>query len=137
MSKFFRRNLAFFVFVIAAISIFAFSASAASESESNDSYATADTISFGKTYGAVISKYGDKDYFKVVAPSSGKITVKFKHKYQDADVMQHWDIHLYRYMNGDYIELSSTTVYPDSSESVTLPFIGAVKMGSITFVQRD
>ena len=42
------------------------------ETEMNDSTATADVITIGKTYKATLDEKGDKDYFKFTAPADNK-----------------------------------------------------------------
>ena len=102
------------------------------EKEDNDSYKTATPITLNKTYNGILSASYDKDYYKIVAPSNGKIDIKFCHTYEDSG--DGWSITVYRYSNGQYDELSNQGVWLNSNERVTIPYIGAVK-GGIYYVK--
>ncbi|MGN0654622.1 MAG: fibronectin type III domain-containing protein [Oscillospiraceae bacterium] len=94
------------------------------ESESNDSYSTADKITLGESMTGVISSYDDCDYYKITPTENGKISIKFKHTYEDS--YDDWNIYVYMYNNGTYTQLSSDNVDLNSNEAISIPYIGAV-----------
>jgi hypothetical protein len=95
------------------------------ESEDNNSYEAANGISLGDSVGGNQSDSGDVDYYKVIPENNGKITIDFKHTYEDN--WKGWNILLVHYADGSYVELSSTNVSLSDNEKITLPFIGAKK----------
>ena len=106
--------------------LFVLSANAAYyESEDNNSYANADVISQECQVMGTINSGVDNDYYKIVPTSNGKVSVDFCHNYVDSG--RAWLIYIYKFDNGEYIELSCTGVAMNSNETIALPFIGAVK----------
>ena len=68
------------------------------EKELNNSYQSATSISFGKTTYANCSYYSnwkdEEDWFKIKAPITGNITIKFKHKYLEGGYG--WNVSIFR-----------------------------------------
>ena len=85
-------------------------------------------MEFNKTYHGTMNNNSDNDYFKLSAPSNGKISLAFCHTFVDDN--DDWDVYLYRYADGEYHELSYNDIDLDDSERITLPFIGAVSGGT-------
>ncbi|MBQ7580211.1 MAG: hypothetical protein IJU39_02775 [Clostridia bacterium] len=97
------------------------------EKEINNEFAKATPVSLGHTYGGNINKYDDLDFYKIVADKNGEIKVYFSHVYENSSLR--WRIRTYVYKDGNYTELSETTVYINKDEEVTLPAIGAEASG--------
>lgn len=105
--------------------LFVLSANAAyCESEDNNSYANADVISQQCDVKGTINDGSDNDYYKIVPTSNGKISIDFCHSYVDNG--SRWLIYVYKFENGEYIELSCTGVTLNAKEIISLPFVGAV-----------
>ena len=94
------------------------------ESENNDSYAVADKIDLGNSMTGVISSDNDSDYYKISPTENGKISISFKHTYEDS--YDDWDINVYMYYDNSYTELSNVNVDLNSNEEISIPYIGAV-----------
>ncbi len=124
-----KKLISILLIAVIAVSLFSFSSSAATstEAESNNSYSAADSISVGNSITGSLSSYQDEDYFKITAPSNGKLSLTFKHTYQNSNNL--WIVRVYFYSNGAYNELSSNTVRLTDNESVNLPFVGTVSNG--------
>lgn len=97
------------------------------EKEINNVYSTATNMSLNRSYSGTINSNSDNDYYKIVAPSNGKIAISFQHVYMDN--YDDWDVYIYRYNNGEYAELSYTNIDLNANEKIHLPYIGAVKNG--------
>lgn len=102
------------------------------ETEVNDTYSTANVVVPGDTVIGNINSRSDVDYYKITAPSNGKIGVSFCHIYEDSS--EDWDINIYKYINGEYIELSYLSVNLNENEKIDLPYIGAVN-GEIYYIK--
>ena len=102
-----------------------FSASEYYEKESNDIYAAANKIKLNKKYYGTINNSNDVDVYSVKPSDDGKITVQFKHTYENS--YYNWKVQLFMYYKGEYSEQSSYYIDLDDNEIVTLPYIGAVK----------
>ena len=97
------------------------------EYEDNNSYEAANTINLGDSMSGMLETGDDVDYYQITAPASGKIELDFCHTYQDSGA--DWLVKVYCYNNGEYNELSSTTVDLNANERIALPYIGAVQNG--------
>lgn len=78
------------------------------EKEFNNSVSTADNFELNKTYKGIISSYKDTDFYKVVVPKSGNITIKLKNVSGSE-----WE--------GTFLDANGntmTTIYSDNSELV-------------------
>ena len=105
----------------------AFATSDYVEKEQNDVYASATNMKLNQIYQGVINNIDDKDFFKIVAPENGKISLEFRHTF--ADSYASWDVYTYLYQDGQYIELSRYNIDLNANEKVQLPYIGAVQNG--------
>lgn len=100
------------------------------EYEDNDSFANANYVTPGDTvWGKITDKqvYLDYDYYKIVAPANGKISLQFYHQYQNST--DSYNVTVYMYYNYEYVKISSTDIKLNKKEWVELPYIGAVKNG--------
>lgn len=97
------------------------------EKEQNNDYYSANDVVLNNKYTGTINNGDDADYYKIVAPEDGKISLNFQHRYKDID--KKWNINIYQYVNGQYNEMSSWDISLEDNENVSLPFIGAVKNG--------
>lgn len=124
-----KKLLSLMLVVLFTFSGFMISANAATptESESNDSYATANNLSQSGTISGTINNSDDVDYYKIIATSNGKISVKFKHTY--VDNYWGWAVAIVFFSNGSYTQLSEKIVDLRGDESVSLPDIGATASG--------
>lgn len=96
------------------------------EKELNDDYATATAISVNNQYGGVMHRMYDTDYYKIVAPSKGKLTIQINHAYNSNGS---WSVVLYKYSNGQYSSLTSAHVNAYNSEATILTSVGTVTNG--------
>lgn len=106
------------------------SASAASyyEYEYNDSFANANQVAPGDTvWGKITNEHYDYDYYKIIAPANGKISLQFYHQYQNSS--DHYNVQVYMYTNYEYVIISNTNIALNKKEMLELPYIGAVKNG--------
>ena len=94
------------------------------EKERNDSYPTATDITLNNTYGGNINNSSDADYYKIAAPADGKISLAFKHKYNN-DKYYSWRVYTYILSDGELVELSNSFISSSDKESVDIPAIGA------------
>ena len=92
------------------------------EKELNDVYGTATPLNIGKTMHGNISAHYDKDYYKIVMPSTGYYRLNFKHTYQDSS--GGWSVRVYKASGGKYTELSNTRISLNSSNQTNLPSVG-------------
>ena len=97
------------------------------ERERNDVYASATDMNLNKAYNGTINSSADKDYYKIVAPETGMISLKFVHPYKDTS--GGWNVSMYRYEDGQYIKLFGESIYLNSNITSSLPFIGVAKKG--------
>lgn len=97
------------------------------ETESNDTYASANNIGVNDSVSGNIQSYDDEDFYKIVAPANGKITLWFEHVYQDSN--NRWYVGIYKYGNGEYTQLTGWNISLKDNEKICLPYIGAVKGG--------
>ncbi len=98
------------------------------EKESNDAYALATKMKLEKTYKGTINSSSDEDFYKIVSPESGIIAVSFNHQY--VDKYGSWEIHGYRYVNGQYIELGNTSISLNDKRTSSAVGFYAVKNGT-------
>lgn len=80
------------------------------EIESNGSYATANTISLGDSITGSISNWQDTDFYKIIAPSDGKIELNFLHSYSEYSKRKYWNVTVYQYTVEGYKELSCQSI---------------------------
>lgn len=97
------------------------------EKEINNAFSTATKVALGHSYSGIINNEYDKDYYKIVPNSDGRISIRFNHTYEDS--YDDWNVYIYRYVKGEYIELSSDNIDLNGNEIANLPYIGAVKNG--------
>lgn len=97
------------------------------EKETNENYSDANSIKIGETYNGTLNRTSDKDYYKFIPESNGKVSFVFKHNFVDAD--SGWMIKIYYYNNGSYTALSETKIYLRDNETTVIPIVGAVKDG--------
>ena len=95
------------------------------EKEINNSYDKATSVSLGAAYTGVINNGDDNDYYKIVPTANGKISLSFSHKYKDNG--KGWSVYIYKFDDGEYKQLSCTNISLNDNETITLPFVGAVK----------
>lgn len=88
------------------------------EKEINDSYGTATSLSSNQTYQGVLSKSGDEDFWKITAQKSGTLGIYFGHNYKDSS--DSWTAYVYQYTDGEYRELSSSTICLYDKKSLKL-----------------
>ena len=69
--------------------------------DGNDSYDTA-------TYLDVMSDSNDVDFYKLIPDSNGKLSINFGHVYGESS--HGWKVIIYKYQDGEYIELSDTVI---------------------------
>jgi hypothetical protein len=93
------------------------------EREGNDSYSDATSIELGNSCTGVLNNPYDGDYYLVRPDTDGKISIQFKHTYEDS--YNGWHISLVHYTDGSYEELSSSDIALTGNEKITLPFIGS------------
>lgn len=98
------------------------------EKELNNSYATATVMSTDKEYGGYMNSTGDSDFYKITAPSNGKLSISFNHTYVD-NYYVYWKVWIYYYSGGSYNELSYKQINGTSNEKVDFPTIGTVSSG--------
>ncbi|MEE1066184.1 MAG: InlB B-repeat-containing protein [Acutalibacteraceae bacterium] len=98
------------------------------EKEFNNSFATATVMNLNCKYSAYMNSSGDSDFYKVTTSSNGKLKLTFNHTYVDNSNV-YWNVYLYRYVDGNYTELSYKRIYGSSNESIDFPAIGAVSSG--------
>lgn len=124
-----KKLLSVLLVALMVFSVFVTSASAATytESESNDTFATANNLTVGNSVTGSMSSWRTSDFYKIVAPSNGKLSLVFKHDFIDSD--NGWKVLIYYYDDGNYIELSSTRVDLNDGEKTNLPTLGMVKNG--------
>lgn len=118
------------VMLICLTLVLSMSASAASyyEYEDNDSFANANQVAPGDTvWGKITNEHYDYDYYKIVAPANGKISLHFYHQYQDSS--DYYKVTVYMYTNYEYVKISSTNITLKNKEMLELPYIGAIKNG--------
>ena len=99
------------------------------EKEFNDSFATATAMNLNSSYGGYMNNDNDSDFYKITTSYNGKLVVNFKHTFVDSSSV-YWNVYIYRYVNGNYIELSYKRIYGGDNESISFPTIGAVASGS-------
>ncbi len=121
------------------IGLFKVSAATISESEDNNSYANANQFDANSSITGKLNNSADKDYYKIVVPENGKLTITFKHLYTEKDI--YWKLNVYKYVDGEYKKAwesiaGSFHIYGNSNESKSFPVIGATK-GSTYYVQID
>ncbi|MBQ8227397.1 MAG: InlB B-repeat-containing protein [Clostridia bacterium] len=97
------------------------------ERETNETYATSTVMSTDKEYIGTMSRHNDCDYYKLTAPSNGKLSFTFNHTYSDNN--NSWYVTIYYYTNNTYNELSNASIGMRDSESITLPTVGTVANG--------
>ena len=95
------------------------------EKELNNTWQTATSIKLNSNYSGVINKYDDSDIYKVVASSSSKLTINFKHEY--ANLNNGWEVDLYYYYNNTYTPIYERQyIALSGSENISLPSIDAI-----------
>lgn len=104
----------------------AFTASAYYEKEPNYVYASATNVVLNNTYGGILNSSSDYDYYKIAVPISGKLTIDFKHKYNDST--HGWNVEVIRYEDGAYTGLCSQTIRNCDNKSINI-FCQSVKKG--------
>lgn len=102
------------------------------EKELNESYGTATVMKTNQTYNGNVSSSKDYDYYKIVAPSNGKLQFKFGHDYKNNSA--DWKIAVYYLSKGEYHELFNENVKLSDDEVVSFSYIGA-KKGGVYFVK--
>lgn len=95
------------------------------EKELNNIYSTATPITLNKSYHGVINESDDRDYYKIVAPANGKISINFLHVYEES--YDDWNVATYIYEDGQYTELSYYNIDLNANEKITFSYIGAKK----------
>ncbi len=125
--KHFVRSLWTAAILLLLCAAFGITALAAAESEDNGTYTTADTISSGVLTTGYISSTSDVDYYKFTAPANGKLSFSFGHTYAESDC--DFDVTIQKYDNGSLVEIFNRDVALSDKDSITLPFVGAVKGG--------
>ena len=88
------------------------------ECEENDSYETATNLPFNQNMHGVINRDSDEDFWKITAQKSGTLGIYFGHNYKDSS--DSWTAYVYQYTNGEYRELSSSTIYLNDKKSLKL-----------------
>lgn len=123
------KRLISVLLVLCTVFAFAVPANAATywETESNNAYSTANIINVNNSVQGNIKDAYDEDYFKIVSPADGKLTLKFCHNYRNSSAW--WIVNVYRYIDGSVYQLSTTQVYVSGDNVISLPDIGAVKNG--------
>ncbi len=91
------------------------------ESETNEDYASADTVSFGQTYGGFIRHDNDVDYYKFTVTQNGHVQLLFTNPML-TDGSAKWSVLVYK-LDNTLTEIHNHTVYATSA-STTLPKIG-------------
>ncbi len=123
-----KKLLAILLSVVISVSgIIGVSAVSFNETEPNNSFETATNITLGESVSGVTdaSIDDDEDFYKLTAPSNGKITITFYHTYNKKNDIGSWDVYLYKYTEGKYTCLSLITVCICDNEEIALPYIGA------------
>ena len=90
--------------------------------DGNDSYDTATYLDVNGSYSDVLSDSNDVDFYKLIPDSNGKLSINFGHVYGESS--HGWKVIIYKYQDGEYIELSDTVIKLEDSEKVELPFVG-------------
>ena len=90
--------------------------------DGNDSYDTATYLDVNGSYSDVMSDSNDVDFYKLIPDSNGKLSINFGHVYGESS--HGWKVIIYKYQDGEYIELSDTVIKLEDSEKVELPFVG-------------
>ena len=94
------------------------------EKEINNNYGLATPMSFNQTYGGVMNDDDDVDVYKFSPSQDGKISLTFSHDYSsNGDI--YWNIVMYAYSSGTYIEFYNQRIYANSGETNKLSPIGA------------
>ncbi|MCR5202211.1 MAG: hypothetical protein K6D02_03860 [Lachnospiraceae bacterium] len=94
------------------------------EEEGNSGFSSANVIAVGSSISGNISNFEDVDYYKITAPSNGKISLTFNHTIKASEVP--WYIKIYSDESGTNV-LSETSIRLNSNKSIELPYIGAVE----------
>lgn len=107
---------------------FTFTSANAYEFENNNDYATANDFSLNGSITGKLKNASDKDCYKIVVPQNGKLTITFKHKYDEKS--SDWRINCFKYIDGKYEcvwvnEKTAQSVYGKHNESISFPAIGA------------
>lgn len=87
--------------------------------DGNDSYDTATYLDVNGSYSDVLSDSNDVDFYKLIPDSNGKLSINFGHVYGESS--HGWKVIIYKYQDGEYIELSDTVIKLEDSEKVELP----------------
>ena len=105
-----------------------FKASEYYEKEKNDEYRTANLLKVNKTYSGNINDNYDYDFYKIIAPQNGKLSVVFNHDYCNGG-LDAWEIRSYRYVNGEYIEIDNKKISANESKKEVILSTNTVKSG--------
>ena len=84
--------------------------------DGNDSYDTATYLDVNGNYSEVLSDSDDVDFYKLIPDSNGKLSINFGHVYGESS--HGWKVIIYKYQDGEYIELSDTVIKLEDSEKV-------------------
>lgn len=122
-----------FILLVCCITFSNAAAANSYEREDNDSHPKANTIQLGSTMSGTISDSSDVDYYKITAPSDGRVSLTFKHKYNN-DKYYAWYVRTYILSDGELIKLSDNSIYASDKEAIELPAIGA-KSGACYFIE--
>ena len=103
------------------------------EKERDDSYPTATSILLNNTYSGNVNSSSDVDYYKITTPTDGKVSLVFKHKYNN-DKSYFWYVRVYILSDDELMELSYNSIHSSDKESIELPAIGA-KSGACYYIE--
>ena len=98
----------------------------------NASYNTATNLDVNGIYSDVLSDRQDIDFYKLIPDSNGKLSIHFGHTYGDSS--DGWEVLIYKYGNGEYLELSDTVIGLKDNENIELPFVG-VRQGCEYYIK--
>lgn len=91
------------------------------EKESNGSMPIASNMEINKKYTGALNSSDDIDFYKVVLPSDGEVTVKFNHQEKAGDSIKHWVVALLDGKNTEYVNFDVQGNNAQTSKSISLP----------------
>lgn len=97
------------------------------EKEENDSYTSATETVINSFCTGTLNSTSDVDIYRIVSACDGKLQFTFEHKY--AENFDGWKVTIYRYVDGEYQELSNKIIAQKDNETYKLPYIGTVSNG--------
>ena len=92
--------------------------------DGNDSYDSATFLDVNGNVTEILSDNDDVDYYQLHSYSNGTLSIYFQHTYEEYN--GGWKVAIYKYENGEYVQLSENVVQLNANENLELPFVGMV-----------